>query len=82
MPLNEEKFLARRAELDADEEEEKTFEEQANGNDEVFKRDFYINEVLEHHARLPAACSARTRSPRPIRPPACRTSADCHLLST
>ena len=46
VPLSEAKFLARRAELDADEEDEKTFEEQANANDEVFKRNFYNNEAL------------------------------------
>ena len=46
IPLNEEKFLAQRAELDADKEEEKTFEEQANGSDEVVKRDYYFNEVM------------------------------------
>lgn len=48
VPLSEEKFNARRAELDAEEEEEKTFEEQAGsgGDKEVFKRNFYNNEVL------------------------------------
>jgi len=46
VPLSEAKFLARRAELDADAEDEKTFEEQANGTDEVIKRTFYENEVL------------------------------------
>ncbi len=47
VPLNEEKFMARRAELDSDREEEKTFENQANGSDtEVVKRDYYFNEVL------------------------------------
>jgi carboxyl-terminal processing protease len=48
VPLNEEKFNARRAELDSEAEEEKTFEEQAgsNGENEVFKRNFYNNEVL------------------------------------
>jgi carboxyl-terminal processing protease len=46
VPLNEAKFLARRAELDSDAEDEKTFEEQANGTDEVIKRTFYENEVL------------------------------------
>jgi carboxyl-terminal processing protease len=48
VPLNEAKFNARRAELDAEEEEEKTFEEQAgsNGENEVFKRNYYNNEVL------------------------------------
>jgi carboxyl-terminal processing protease len=46
VPLNEQKFLARREEFDADKEEEKTFEENAHGATEVFKRDFYGNEVL------------------------------------
>lgn len=45
VPLNEQKFLARRAELDADKEEEKELEEAANGKDGI-KRDFYLNEVL------------------------------------
>jgi carboxyl-terminal processing protease len=46
VPLSEQKFLARRAELDADAEDEKTFEEQANGSTEVIKRTYYENEVL------------------------------------
>jgi len=47
VPLNEEKFLARRAELDSEQEEEKLFEDQQNGNpDEVVKRDYYFNEVM------------------------------------
>lgn len=46
VPLNEQKFFARRAEFDADKEEEKTFEEHERGTTEVFKRDFYGNEVL------------------------------------
>jgi carboxyl-terminal processing protease len=46
VPLSEQKFLARRAELDADAEDEKTFEEQANGSTEVIKRTFYENEVI------------------------------------
>ncbi|HUE69436.1 MAG TPA: carboxy terminal-processing peptidase [Pirellulaceae bacterium] len=46
IPLSEEKFLARRAELDSEKEEEKTFEHQEKGNDEVFKRDFYSSEAL------------------------------------
>jgi carboxyl-terminal processing protease len=46
IPLNEKKFIARREEFDADKEEEKTFEEHAGGTTEVFKRDFYGNEVL------------------------------------
>jgi carboxyl-terminal processing protease len=48
VPLNEEKFFARRAELDAESEEEKTFEQQANGSGDkqVFKRNYYNNEVL------------------------------------
>ena len=44
--LNEEKYLAQRAELDAEKEEEKQFEEQTNGNKEIVKRDYYFNEVL------------------------------------
>ena len=46
VPLNEQKFIARREEFDADKEEENTFEENAHGATEVFKRDFYGNEVL------------------------------------
>ena len=46
VPLNEEKFVARRQELDSEKEEEKQFEEQANGNEEIVKRDYYFNEVL------------------------------------
>ncbi len=46
VPLKEELFLARRKELDSDKEEEKQFEEQANGSEEIVKRDFYFNEVL------------------------------------
>src|SRR5262245_1188265 len=46
VPLSEKKFLARRAELDADEEEEKIAEEQNNGTTEVIKRSYYENEVL------------------------------------
>jgi carboxyl-terminal processing protease len=46
VPLNEKKFIARREEFDADKEEEKTFEENDRGSTEVFKRDYYGNEVL------------------------------------
>jgi carboxyl-terminal processing protease len=46
VPLNEKKFVARREEFDAEKEEEKTFEEAERGTTEVFKRDFYNNEVL------------------------------------
>lgn len=45
-PLNEEKFFAERAQFNASKEEEKQFEEQINGRDEVVKRDFYFDEVL------------------------------------
>jgi len=44
--LNETKFFAERAELDAEKEEEKQLEEQVQPDDEVVKRDFYFNEVL------------------------------------
>src|SRR5262249_3333411 len=46
VPLNDKKFTARREEFDAEKEEEKTFDEHAQGTTEVFKRDFYGNEVL------------------------------------
>jgi carboxyl-terminal processing protease len=46
IPLNEKKFFARRAEFDAQESEEKTFEEHERGATEVFKRDAYGNEAL------------------------------------
>jgi carboxyl-terminal processing protease len=46
VPLNKETFFAERAELDADKEDEKQFEEQNDAADEVVKRDFYFNEVL------------------------------------
>lgn len=46
VPLNEAEFVAQRAELDADKEEEKQLEDQAVASDEVVKRDFYFNEVL------------------------------------
>jgi carboxyl-terminal processing protease len=45
--LNEEKFLAERAELDAEREEEKHFKEQfENADRPVFDRNFYMEEVL------------------------------------
>jgi carboxyl-terminal processing protease len=46
--LNETEFFAARKELDAEKEEEKQFEKQANNKakDEVVKRDAYFNEVL------------------------------------
>ena len=45
--LNEKEFFARRAELDADKEDEKQLEDPANKpKDEVFPRNFYNNEVL------------------------------------
>ena len=44
--LNEEKFFAERAELDADKEEEKNIKEQFGDNRPVVKRDFYFDEVM------------------------------------
>ena len=44
--LNEEKYLAQRAELDAEKEEEKQFEEQNNGSKEVVKKDYYFKEIV------------------------------------
>jgi carboxyl-terminal processing protease len=46
IPLNEAKFLARRAELDSEKEEEKKFEQQSNSSDQVVERDFYFNECM------------------------------------
>ena len=49
IPLNEDKYFARRdAERDAEDEEEKQFEDQqGNGEREVFADDFYNREVIE-----------------------------------
>jgi len=44
--LNETKFFARRAEIDADKEDEKAIEDQINPSDEIVKRDSYFNEVI------------------------------------
>ena len=44
--LNEEKFLARRKELNADKEDEKAIEDQVNHSNEDIERDYYMNEVL------------------------------------
>ncbi|HND51584.1 MAG TPA: carboxy terminal-processing peptidase [Pirellulaceae bacterium] len=48
MSVNATEFFAARSEINAEKEEEKQFEKQANGKtkDEVVKRDFYMNEVL------------------------------------
>jgi hypothetical protein len=44
--LNEEKFLAERAQLDAEKAQEKELEELSDPNRPVVKRDFYFNETL------------------------------------
>ncbi len=44
--LNEEEFMARRAEMSAEKEDEKAIEEQINGEKEI-ERDYYLDEVLE-----------------------------------
>ena len=45
--LNEKTFMKRRAELDAEKEERKQFEDpDESDEDEIVKRDFYFNEVL------------------------------------
>ena len=44
--LNEKKFFAQRAELDADEEDKKEIEQIINPDDEIVHRDFYFDEVL------------------------------------
>ena len=48
LSLNEKKFFAERAELDADKEEEKQFEEKEDDKDKaVFERNYYNDEVLD-----------------------------------
>ncbi|HZZ30123.1 MAG TPA: carboxy terminal-processing peptidase [Pirellulales bacterium] len=46
VPLNQDKFLTERAELNTEQEEEKQFEQLDDPNRPVVKRDFYFNEVL------------------------------------
>ena len=46
LSLNEEKFFAARAELDADKEEEKQFEEKDENEEVIFDRNYYNDEVL------------------------------------
>lgn len=46
VPLDEQKFLKERAELNTEQEEEKQFEQLDDPNRPVVKRDFYFNEVL------------------------------------
>jgi carboxyl-terminal processing protease len=44
--LNEKKFMAERADLNADKEEEKKIEEIAEGSSTEIKRDYYLNEAM------------------------------------
>ncbi len=44
--LNRDEFLARRAELDAEREEEKLIEDQVNYTNSEIRRDYYMDEVL------------------------------------
>lgn len=46
IPLNEKKYFAQRAELDAEKEEEKQFEEQNNGSKEIVKKDYLFKEIM------------------------------------
>jgi len=46
VPLAEEKFMAERAELNTEKEEEKQFEQLDDPNRPVVKRDFYFNEAI------------------------------------
>ncbi len=46
IPLSEAKFLARRAELDAEKEEDEHLDESKKDDKEIVKRDFYFNEAL------------------------------------
>ena len=45
--LNKEKYLARRAKFDADEEDKNAIEEQVNHSSMDIKRDYYMDEVLQ-----------------------------------
>ena len=45
--LNKDKYLARRAKFDADEEDKNAIEEQVNHSSMDIKRDFYMDEVLQ-----------------------------------
>ena len=46
VPLNEEKFLKERADLNTEKEEEKQFEDLDNPNRPVVKRDYYFDEAI------------------------------------
>jgi len=46
VPLAEDKFMAERAELNTEKEEEKQFEQLDDPNSPVVKRDFYFNEAI------------------------------------
>jgi len=45
VPLEKAKFLAQRGDTDAEKEEDKQIEKQANGGNTI-KRDFFMNELL------------------------------------
>ena len=47
LSLNEKKFFAARAELDADKEEEKQLVDDEKGDKPVFERNYYNDEVLD-----------------------------------
>lgn len=59
VPLNEKKFFADRAELDAEKEEEKQFEEKDN-SDVVVERDYYFEEILSVTRDYLAALNGKT----------------------
>ena len=59
--LNEKKFLAERAEMNADREEEKEFAEMNDPNNTEIKRNYYLDEAMAicvDYLRLPAAPAA------------------------
>ena len=62
--LNEEKFMADKAELTAEKQEEKEFEELNDPNRPVVKRDYYFNEVLDITTDYAKMLSG-SRKPRP-----------------
>ena len=67
MTLNEKKFLAERAEMNADREEEKEFAEMNDPNNTEIKRNYYLDEAMAicvDYLRLPAAPAQAVQNQR------------------
>ncbi len=61
--LNREKFMAEKAELTAEKQEEKELEELNDPNRPVVKRDYYFNEVLAITTDYAAMLNCARRPP-------------------